>query len=76
MRTVYQCTVCGRLTAGRLPRWGREVGDGTFMYPRRHRDRGKPCPGNIREAHWVEVADDLPVLGDPRPRQHNAMARK
>lgn len=44
-----KCVMCGKLTAGRLPRSGSHKGDGTFWYPRRHNVNGKPCPGNIEE---------------------------
>lgn len=54
--TRYRCRHCGKLTAGRLPRaHGRFYGDGTIRYPRRHQHEGKPCPGNIQEAEWVDV---------------------
>lgn len=45
-----KCAVCGKLTAGRLPRKGRHEGDGTLWYPRRHN-----CPGDIIEGILVEV---------------------
>lgn len=49
--TRFECVVCGKLTAGCIP----ARGDGTFRYPRRHNGKdGKPCPGNGREAEWVE----------------------
>lgn len=52
----FKCEVCGKLTAGRLPREGRLPGDGTFYYPRRHLGAdGAVCPGVFREAEWVEV---------------------
>ena len=63
-QTRYKCTVCGKLTAGRLPRGPWEPGDGSFMYPRRHpcpsgeRDiQGHriPCPGIFEEPEWVDV---------------------
>lgn len=47
MSPRFRCAVCGKPTAGRLPRGG----DGTFYYPRRHQGPdGKPCEGNYREA--------------------------
>ena len=57
-RTRFKCVECGKVTAGRLPvnpdRW-RERGDTTARYPRRHKGKdGKPCPGNIKEAEWVD----------------------
>ena len=54
--TRFRCAVCGKLTAGRLPRDGRHTGDGTFWFPRRHDGAdGRPCPGNIKEAELVDV---------------------
>lgn len=57
MITKFKCVVCEKITAGRMPREGGIVGDGSFRYPRRHinKETGKPCEGNIREAVWVEV---------------------
>lgn len=56
-QTRFQCVVCGKITAGRVPvsfTNHRERGDGTFRYPRRHKGPdGQPCPGNIEEAEWV-----------------------
>jgi len=46
----FRCVVCGKITAGRLPR----EGDGTFYYPRRHKKDGFPCPGNVYEAEWIK----------------------
>ena len=56
-KTRFRCIVCGKLTAGRLPRASRHnVGDGTLHYPRRHkRADGKVCPGSFRYAEWVDV---------------------
>jgi hypothetical protein len=57
--TRFQCIVCGKLTAGRISREGRLTGDTTHRFPRRHRiggkRTGKPCPGNILEAEWVNT---------------------
>ena len=55
--TRFKCVVCGKLTAGRLPReHGRFYGDGTFRYPRRHKGAdGKECRGVWDEAEWVKV---------------------
>ena len=55
MTTRFRCVVCGKLTAGRLPRTGREQGDTTARFPRRHQCNGEPCPGNVRHAEWVDV---------------------
>jgi hypothetical protein len=54
--TRFKCVVCGKLTAGRMPREGRLVGDTSARFPRRHKGPdGKPCPGNIEDAEWVDV---------------------
>ena len=55
--TRFKCAICGKLTAGRLPRSGKYVGDGTFRYPRRHYINGQPCPGNIIEAEWIDMIE-------------------
>jgi hypothetical protein len=47
--TRFRCVVCGKITAGRMPRRG----DTTVRFPRRHRVNGVRCPGNIQEADWV-----------------------
>lgn len=54
--TRFKCVVCGKLTAGRMPRdsSGRP-GDSTVRYPRRHKHDGAPCKGNIYEAEWLDV---------------------
>jgi len=56
-KTRYRCVVCGKLTAGRLPRTSRpEVGDGTLRYPRQHKGPdGLLCPGSFMYAEWVDV---------------------
>lgn len=47
----YNCSICGKPTAGRVPRGG----DGTFILPRRHNGPdGQPCRGNIEEVVWPE----------------------
>ena len=62
--TRFKCVVCGLVTTGRLPRgpWGAE-GDGTAVYPRRHRVNGKPCGGNILESIWVDWPQGKPCHG-------------
>ena len=57
MITKFKCVVCGKLTSGRLPRAGWLPGDGSFRYPRRHKVNGKPCPGNIMEAEWIDLPE-------------------
>jgi hypothetical protein len=47
----YECSTCGALTAGRKPRGG----DGSLMYPRRHKIDGESCPGSELEATTVLV---------------------
>ena len=50
--TVYKCSICGKVTAGRIPRGG----DGSFRYPRKHNDDdGKLCPGVYYEAILTTV---------------------
>lgn len=51
-RTRFRCQHCGKLSAGRLPRSGRHVGDGSSRYPRFHKVDGVPCPGLLYEATW------------------------
>ena len=47
--TRFRCIVCGRVTAGRMPR----KGDTTARMPRWHTVAGKVCDGVFREAQWV-----------------------
>ena len=50
--TKFQCVVCLKLTSGRMSK----DGDSTGRFPRRHNDAdGKPCPGNIEEAKWIDL---------------------
>lgn len=53
--TRFRCRVCGKLTAGRIPREGRYVGDLSARFPRRHNVNGQPCPGIIEDAEWIDV---------------------
>lgn len=56
--TRFKCVRCGKLTTGRIPvnpHNHREVGDGTFRYPRRHKLNGELCPGVYEEAEWVGI---------------------
>lgn len=54
-----KCVVCGKITAGRLPRASRhDVGDGTFLFPRRHKVSGVDCPDNIEEGEVVEPSNN------------------
>ena len=48
-KLYFQCVICGKLTAGRFPKGG----DGTFIFPRKHRHNGKSCHGTFYEARWV-----------------------
>lgn len=62
--TRFKCTICGKVTTGRKPRGG----DGTFYFPRSHPGAdGKPCPGNVEEAEWVE--------GDATPAEAERLSR-
>ncbi len=55
-RTRFRCVICGKVTAGRLGRVGRHVGDGSARFPRRHKGAdGQPCPGNVYDAEWIDV---------------------
>lgn len=49
VETRFKCVVCGKITAGRIPK----NGDLSERYPRRHIKNGKPCPGNIIQAEWL-----------------------
>jgi hypothetical protein len=49
----FKCPVCGKLTAGRQP-----YGEGTIIYPRRHKLNGIPCDGNIRESIMINADID------------------
>jgi hypothetical protein len=54
-KTKFKCIICGKLTSGRIPRQGREIGDRSLRYPRKHKVNGKPCKGNLYEAEWVDI---------------------
>ena len=57
--TKFKCSACGKLTAGRISRDGKQVGDTSARFPRRHKNKeGKACPGNILEAEWMEMRAD------------------
>lgn len=54
--TRFKCAVCGKLTAGRMPRiHSRHEGDTSARWPRWHAVNGKVCDGNFKEAEWVDV---------------------
>lgn len=59
--TKFKCALCGKITSGRLPRQGRHIGDGTLRFPRRHKNNGSPCDGNVIPAEWVDI------IKRPRP---------
>jgi len=63
-RTRFKCVKCGKITAGRIPRRG----DGTVRFPRKHKVDGKPCPGNMVEAEWVDVEHVFPPAPDEARR--------
>lgn len=44
-----KCPICGKITGGRKPRGG----DGTFLYPRRHRVGKELCEGVFMEGEWI-----------------------
>jgi hypothetical protein len=55
-RIRVQCTECGKVTFGRLPKGG----DGSFLFPRMHyvshtrpTVNAKICPGVTSEGKWV-----------------------
>lgn len=73
MKTVCRCVYCGHLSTGRVPRNGREVGDGTCRYPRRHKLMDDFCPGVFREADLIDVPRTQVVAGDPYPTKRNAL---
>ena len=56
--TRFKCIICGKVTTGRMPREnGRRHGDGSERFPRRHNGTdGKPCPGNVLEAEWIDTS--------------------
>jgi hypothetical protein len=45
----FKCDMCGKLTAGRIPRRG----DGSGRYPRKHKVNGEVCLGSFDGAVWV-----------------------
>lgn len=54
-RLRYKCVICGKLTEGRLPREDKFPGDGSEMWPARHRAAdGEPCEGAWHYAEWIE----------------------
>lgn len=71
VKTMFKCVVCGKLTAGRLPRAsGWFKGDGSCYYPRRHKVGGVLCPGSLQEAEWVNVPTPSPLpLTDKESQQ-------
>jgi hypothetical protein len=57
--TKFKCVVCGKITAGRIPRATRhDVGDGSVRFPRFHLINGSPCAGNYKLAEWVSAKRD------------------
>lgn len=59
--TRFKCTVCGKLTAGKMPNPGAGWGpaDTSARFPRKHRDKkGKVCKGVYRFAEWIDVWPD------------------
>jgi len=65
----FRCTVCGKLTLGRLPRSGYHKEAGVEMYPRRHSGADRlQCAGNVLAAEWVIVARTVTRPRPPRAR--------
>lgn len=65
--TRFKCVVCGKLSAGRMPRINsRNEGDTTARWPRWHAVNGKVCDGNFKEAEWVDVPVKPNVKALPR----------
>lgn len=63
--TRFQCVICGKLTAGRLPRRG----DTSARFPRRHNGSdGELCPGCFRDAVWVDGEEREARESVARPR--------
>ena len=62
METRFKCVVCGKLTAGRLGRNGKHVGDTSHRFSRRHKVNGKDCPGNILDAEWVDISNSNKLI--------------
>jgi len=55
MKTRFKCVVCGKVTAGRMPRvHARHEGDGSARFPRMHKVDGVLCDGSFMEAEWVD----------------------
>ena len=50
-KNLFKCRDCDKLTSGRVPKGG----DGSFVFPRRHKIKGKDCPGNAKESIWVQI---------------------
>ena len=70
-----KCVVCGKITAGRLPRASRhDIGDGTFWFPRRHKVNGGDCPGNIVEGEDVSLLTQRAADGS-QTRRISILAR-
>lgn len=64
----FRCVVCGKLTAGCLPRINGRGGPNSVRFPRKHRDKtGALCEGNDLFAEWVVVEcgvlDGIPNAG-------------
>jgi hypothetical protein len=59
-RMRVRCVVCGKETAARCcSNRGRSDTDGSERYPRRHDVNGKPCPGNIEYAEWLDKKEKV-----------------
>lgn len=56
--TRFVCVVCGKDTAGRMPREGGAGGDTSERRPRYHKlADGRVCDGNYYLAEWVSTSE-------------------
>jgi hypothetical protein len=49
---AFKCLVCGYVSSGRRPKGG----DGSLVYPRRHKSGGVQCAGNLQGTEWVQAS--------------------
>ena len=50
----WACRVCGKVGPGRIPKGG----DGSEIFPTRHKHEGKLCPGYVEAAEPVKADKD------------------
>ena len=53
----FQCSECGKLTAGKLPE-GTCARNTKVYFPTPHKHKGKSCKGNTLPAFWVIEAHE------------------